>query len=219
MNKINRGKRKIITSKKINMLGVLAIFIFLSIVSVQARQVIVDSAPQGATVYLGSTIGYQIIGVTPFVYGTPNQQTGLTFKKQYYGTNYGYVGPNSPDRVVVSLYYWGNDPGQPGVPPGWVFPSQTPTPSATPTPAPTPSATPTPTPESKPGSATINSIPSGADVYIRSGSGDIKVGVTPFVYPLPAQQTVLLFKKSGYLGRIAYISPSTVSPFVVPMIN
>lgn len=228
MSNSSKYKGKIISYKKINISGVLVIFILLSmaIAPVQARSVIVDSSPDGATVYLGSTTGYKIVGITPFVYEAPSQQTGLTFKKQYYGTNYGYVGPNSPDKIVVSLYYWGGDPNQPGVPPGWVFPSPTPTPTApaptprpTPNPAPAPTPVPTPVPAPKSDSATIDSIPSGADVYLRTFSGDVKIGITPFVYTLPSQQTVLLFKKSGYLNRIGYISPSTISPFTVTLLN
>ncbi len=228
MSNSSKYKGKIISNKKINISGVLVIFILLTIAPVQANSVVVDSSPQGATVYLGSTTGYKILGITPFVYEAPSQQTGLTFKKQYYGTNYGYVGPNSPDKIVVSLYYWGGDPNQPGVPSGWVFPSPTtsdidPVPAPTPTPAPTqtpstnPAPTPVPAPAPKSGSATIDSIPSGADVYLRTFNGDVKIGVTPFVYTLPGQQTVLLFKKSGYLNRIGYISPSTISPFTVTM--
>lgn len=220
MSNSSKYKRKIISNKKINMSGVLVIFILLSIAPVQASSVIVDSSPHGATVYLGSTSGYKILGITPFVYEAPSQQTGLTFKKQYYGTNYGYVGPNSPDKIVVPLYYWGGDPNQPGVPPGWVFPSPTPTPTPSPTPTPTvPAPTPGPTSAPESGSATIDSIPSGADVYLRTSSGDVKIGVTPFVYTLPSEQTVLLFKKSGYLNRIGYISPSTISPFIVTMLK
>lgn len=227
MSNSSKYKGKIISNKKLNISGVLVIFIILlSIAPVQAQSVIVDSSPHGATVYLGSTSGYKILGITPFVYEAPSQQTGLTFKKQYYGTNYGYVGPNSPDKIVVSLYYWGGDPNQPGVPSGWVFPSQTPTPttpSTTPTPrvpAPTPTpAAPVPASAPKSGSATIDSNPSGADVYLRTFSGDVKIGVTPFVYTLPSEQTVLLFKKSGYLNRIGYISPSTISPFIVTMLK
>jgi hypothetical protein len=232
MSNSSKYKGKIFSGKKMSLLGVLLISL-LVIAPVQAHSVIVDSSPSGATVYLGSTTGYKILGITPFVYEAPSQQTGLTFKKQYYGTNYGYVSPNSPDKIVVSLYYWGGDPNQPGVSPGWVFPSPTPEPAPTPAPTPTPEPAPTPTPEPAPtpapspepaptpnsGSATIDSIPSGADVYLRTFSGDVKIGVTPFVYSLPSQQTVLLVKKSGYLNRIGYISPSTRSPFVVPMLN
>ncbi len=222
MSNSSKYKGKIISNKKINISGVLVIFIILlSIAPVQASSVIVDSSPHGATVYLGSTTGYKILGITPFVYEAPSHQIGLTFKKQYYGTNYGYVGPNSPDKIVVSLYYWGGDPNQPGVSPGWVFPSPTPAPTA-PAPTPTPTAlapTPVPTSSPKSGSATIDSNPSGADVYLRTFNGDVKIGVTPFVYTLPGQQTALQFKKSGYLNRIGYISPSTISPFIVTMLK
>jgi len=221
MNKLSKIKGKI-ADKKINALGVLVFLIFLSIAPVQAGSVIIDSCPSGATVYLGSTTGWKIIGVTPFSYLAPAVQTGLTFKKQYYGTMYSYVGPNTISGAKTPLYYWGGEPGNTN-PVGWNFcttPTQTPTQYKAPAPTPTPYVpTPTQTPTQISGSATINSVPSGADVYLATNSGPVKLGVTPFVYTLPSTQRVISFKKSGYKDRIAYISPSTKSPFVVYMSN
>ena len=234
---ISRIKGKLIAD--INILGILVFLIFLSIAPVQARTVTIDSCPSGATVYLGGLTAPYVIGKTPFTYTVPSVQTGISFKKDYYGWQRGYVGPLTPDYSSTPLYYWGGEPGNPQAPntmnycsqvnPYTKAPAPTPTPYKAPAPTPTPykapvptstpykapAPTPIPTIVPKSGSVTINSVPSGAYVYLRTLSGDVQIGVTPFVYTLPSKQTVIIFKKSGYRDTIGYISPSTISPFVV----
>ena len=197
-------------------IGILMFSIFLSIAPVQARTVIVDSCPSGADVYMGGISAPYYIGTTPFSYVAPSVQTGIMFHKNYYGWQQGYVGPNSPDHIYKPLYYWGGEPGNTMAPYQYVFcsaPDPTPTPYKAPDPTPTPYIAPDPTSVPKSGSVTIDSIPSGADVYM----GTTKIGVTPFVYTLPSTQNAIIFKKSGYADKRAYISPSTNSPFVVSL--
>jgi hypothetical protein len=89
-----------------------------------------------------------------------------------------YVGPNSPDYLSQPLYYWGGEPANSSPPYVMNYCSQV-------NPY-TKASAPTSVPKS--GSVTIDSIPSGADVYSATISGYMKLGVTPFVYTLPSTQ-------------------------------
>lgn len=197
MNKLSKIKGKI-AGKEINALGVLVFLIFLSIAPVQAMSATIDSIPSGANVYLVSTRGYELIGVTPFVYELPSQQTVIVYKKSGYADRIGYISPTTTNPYKLSLYYLG-------------YTASTPKPTSTPYQAPAP--TPIPTSEPKYGSVTIDTIPSGANVYLGTVRGPKLIGVTPFVYTLPSQQTGYFFKKSCYGDRYGYLSPTTTSPY------
>ena len=230
MNKLSKIKGKI-ADKKINALGVLVFLIFLSIAPVQAKTIIIDSCPSGASVYSGGITAQYKLGVTPLSITAPTKLTALMFNKQYYGWQQGYMAPTSPDYYAQPLYYWGGEPDN-TMPANtmtpcdrytnpYSTPAPTPTPYKAPAPTSTPYKAPAPTPiptlAPKSGSAIIDSTPSGADVYLRTLSGEIKIGVTPFVYTLPSQLKVIVFKKAGYLDRITYINSLAKSPFVVSL--
>ena len=231
MNKKNKIKGKIIADTKIKIVGILVFFIFLSIAPVQAMSATIDSIPSGANVYVASTSGYKLIGVTPFVYALPSQQTAITYKKSGYADRIGYIGPTTTSPYKLSLNYLGSTVSTPKpTPTPYKAPAPTPTPYKAPVPtstpykAPVPTSTPykapapTPVPTSAPkyGSVKIDTIPSGANVYLGTVSGPKLIGVTPFVYKLPSQQTGYFFKKSCYGDRYGYLSPST--PTTVPYV-